>query len=140
MPNQYTNVSLWDRVWSKVDVAGWYSCWEWTGAVTSRGYGEIHDDGHMRQAHRVVYELLVGPILDGLDLDHLCRNRRCVNPDHLQPVTHRENMRRGTGFIAHRMKQTHCLRGHEFTPENTWTSRRGQRACRACARLRARRG
>ena len=85
-------------------------------------------------AHRVVYEILVGPIPVGLELDHLCRNRACVNPDHLEPVTTRTNLLRGYSPWACRARQTHCKRGHEFTPENTYGTGDGRRYCRTCRR------
>jgi hypothetical protein len=107
-------------------------CWIWQGPRTPYGYGIFHTgsrvDGTKRQggAHRAAYEMFVGPIPEGLELDHLCRVRACVNPDHLEPVTHLENMRR-----APASQKTHCLRGHEYTPENT-RLHRGKRACRTC--------
>jgi hypothetical protein len=111
-------------------------CWEWTGATGgSRRYGCISVKGVTRRAHRVAYELLAGPIPDGLELDHLCRNRLCVNPEHLEPVTHRENVLRGDAPPAANVSKTHCPRGHELTPENTYTrrGRPGGRECRACS-------
>lgn len=83
-----------ERFWAKVDCSG--DCWEWTGG-TSDGYGAIRVDGLMAKAHRFAYEQLRGPIPDDLDIDHLCRNTRCVNPDHLEPVTRSENARRQAG-------------------------------------------
>lgn len=112
-------------------------CWEWQRAISGdTGYGSLWHEGRVRGAHRVFYEDLVGPIPDGLEIDHLCRNRRCVNPGHLEPVTHAENMRRGAVATA-----THCKNGHEFTPENTYGRQddHGDRQCRTCARLRQRR-
>lgn len=87
-----------ERFWAKVDRSG--DCWRWTGALARGGYGfavvgSRDDPQRYRNAHRFAYELSVGPIPEGLELDHLCRNRRCVNPAHLEPVTHSENMRRG---------------------------------------------
>ncbi|HEY7824270.1 MAG TPA: HNH endonuclease signature motif containing protein [Acidimicrobiia bacterium] len=87
---------LWDRFWNKVDASG--DCWEWIGATAGNGYGKINVKGrdhYPEFAHRVGWELLVGPIPDGLVIDHLCRNTLCVNPDHLEPVTHKVNVRRG---------------------------------------------
>ncbi|WP_331756166.1 HNH endonuclease (plasmid) [Streptomyces sp. NBC_01590] len=99
-------------------------CWLWTGYMRPDGYGKARG----RQAHRVVYELLVGPIGEGLELDHLCRRVACVNPVHLEPVTRLENMRRRYALV------THCKSGHEFTPENTYVMPDGHRSCRTCRR------
>lgn len=101
-------------------------CWLWTGQTNNRGYGITSWDGRKTCAHRVVYRLLVGPIPDGLELDHLCRARLCLNPAHLEPVTHRVNVRRGGNTV-----KTTCLRGHPFTAENTYRWR-GARYCRTC--------
>lgn len=107
-------------------------CWLWTGPQTWNGYPKWGDGSG---AHRRIYELLVGPIPVGLDLDHLCRVRHCVNPEHLEPVTRRENLLRGDTVPARRAAMTHCAYGHEFTEENTrWY--RGMRYCRACNRRR----
>lgn len=91
----------------------------------------IHRDGRMYHSHRVAYELAKGPIPPGLQLDHLCRNPRCCNPEHLEPVTCRENVLRGVGIPAQRARMTHCDRGHELTPENIVPSA-GYRRCRTC--------
>lgn len=133
------------RFWRKVDQsAGPAGCWLWTGAVnsrTSRGYGVAWAGDRIQLAHRVAYELVIGPIPDDADIDHLCRNRLCVNPAHLEPVTHRENVLRGEGPSAREARKTHCKNGHEFTPENTyaWPARPWQRQCRRCVRDRQRR-
>lgn len=101
-------------------------CWEWTGSKDGAGCGRTRiGDGHM-SAHRAFYLMLRGPISIGLELDHLCRNIVCVNPDHLEPVSHSENMWRGKHAT-----RTHCVNGHERTPENTYYNSR-QRACRIC--------
>lgn len=112
-------------------------CWLWQG-VTSSGYGRVLPPKGKRRAlaHRLFYEILVGPIPDGLTLDHLCRNRVCVNPDHLEPTTLTENIRRGESPTAKNRRKTHCKWGHEFTEENTLAhaGRPGGRRCRTCER------
>lgn len=112
-------------------------CWVWQGSMYPNGYGRYYIEGIERLTHRWMYEQLVGPIPDGLTLDHLCRVRACVNPAHLEPVTQRENILRGTGPSAIQSRQTHCIRGHEFTPENTHVYR-GARGCRICGAMRKR--
>jgi len=134
-----------ERFWAKVDKAGPIPecrpelgpCWIWTGS-TSHGYGRLQAAGKVMGAHRFAYELLVGPIPEGLEPDHLCRVSACVKaiadehgPAHLEPVTHRENMLRGETIGAVNSRKTHCRRGHPFTPENT--QRYGtDRACKTC--------
>lgn len=125
-------------------------CVEWEGGKDRDGYGQISATVRGRRttlrAHRVSYEKHIGPIPVGLTLDHLCRNRGCVNPKHLEPVTNRENVLRGQGPAAVNARRTHCVHGHEFTPENTYTYvnesyPHGRRVCRTCIfdRVRARR-
>ena len=109
-------------------------CWHWVGVTNPFGYGRVRFDGKLRMAHRVSYEAYIGPIPDGLDIDHLCRNRSCVNPWHLEPVTERENTLRGISIAAVNAKKTHCDAGHAFDAENTWHFR-GGRHCRACRRI-----
>ena len=119
-------------------------CWLWTGSIRSDGYGVTGIMGPPRLAHRLVYELERGDIPPGMVLDHLCRVRCCVNPDHLEVVTIAENTRRGMGAElarAHQLAKTHCKRGHPLSGENLYIApSSGQRACRACrlARKRAR--
>lgn len=106
-------------------------CWEWTGTRKETGYGRIEVAGRIVHVHRHVYELLVGPVPAELEVDHLCRNRPCCNPAHLEPVTHRENTRRARAAV------TSCPRGHAYDEANTYTNR-GRRFCRACANERGR--
>jgi hypothetical protein len=125
-------------------------CWEWTGCLNSDGYGHMQVAGRVRSTHRLAYELIVGPIPQGLVLDHLCRNRACARPDHLEPVTNEENIRRGiwaraagigegggtttAGRIrkAPDFKKSTCSRGHPISPKTNYWTPRGVRRCLTC--------
>lgn len=108
-------------------------CWVWLTSLNQGGYGRVDYSGKRgRMAHKVVYELLVGPIPEGLNIDHLCRVTACVYPGHLEPVTQKENLARGLGVGVFNAAKTHCLNGHEFTHKNTMILPRGRRFCRAC--------
>lgn len=109
-------------------------CWPWVGAFREDGYGTFRVNGRVERAHRLVYELLRGPIPDRLVIDHLCRNHACVNPSHLEPVTAVENVMRGVGPFASRARQTHCKRGHAFDEANTYVTPKGTRDCKECKR------
>src|SRR5438105_11185649 len=98
------------RFWTKVERTS--TCWWWRAGVFSSGYGAFSYKGQNREAHRFSYEQIRGPIPDSLPLDHLCKNTLCVNPDHLEPVTPKENNRRSNSPSALHMKKTHCPRGH----------------------------
>jgi len=114
-------------------------CWEWQAAKNDLGYGQLTLPGKKRvYAHRFSYEKHVGPIPEGMDLDHLCRNPSCVNPDHLEPVTHRENMHRGASPSITVFLSGRCARGHEMTGDNVYWSPTvpGKRECRKCMRIR----
>ena len=126
-----------ERFWEKVDAAG--DCWEWTACRNEHGYGSFVTERPKKvKAHRMAWELLVGPIPDGMVLDHLCRNPRCVNPDHLEVVTQRINMLRGYGIARRAANATHCPQGHPYNAENTAYTKKGHRACRACILARSR--
>lgn len=126
------------RFWSRVDKSG--SCWLWTAALHSAGYGVLrincsHEKpkGTLVYAHRFAYELLRGPISDGLTLDHLCRVRRCCNPDHLEPVSAVVNTLRGISPYAKNARKTHCDSGHELSGENLYLRPDGGgRQCLLC--------
>ncbi len=118
-------------------------CWIWIGVCEKKGYGHFKFAGRTLKAHRVSYEIYKGPIPHGLQIDHLCRVRCCVNPDHLEAVTCWENIRRGdTGKATAEVRKalTHCKRGHEYTEANTYRNKRGNRHCKACVRERGRGG
>lgn len=116
-----------DRLWAKVDKTG--PCWVWTASLNSKGYGQINVDGRPKLAHRVAFELERGAIPEGMQLDHLCRNRKCVNPAHLEPVTNKTNTLRGVGPTAVNAAKTECKRGHSLT--DAYVSQ-GMRYCRTC--------
>jgi hypothetical protein len=109
-------------------------CWLWTGGVTEQGYGLLTLPDRRYRAHRVSHWIYKGPIPEGLVLDHLCRNPFCVNPDHLEAVTERINIMRGTGVTARNRQKTHCRNGHPYSPENTRVTPKGARFCRICDR------
>lgn len=137
-PQRDTRPVTQERFRTRVNVDPETGCWLWTGNLTNTGYGayQIKRNGKfIRGAHRVAYFLFVGPIPDGLQLDHLCRVRHCANPAHLEPVTSQENTLRSPFTMASRWaSRTHCGYGHEFTPENTYVPPKGGRACRTCKR------
>lgn len=105
-------------------------CWLWTGYCYGNGYAALSWQGRQQLLHRLSYEHFRGPIPEGLVIDHLCRTKNCINPDHLEPVTSGENTRRAM--------RTHCINGHEFTPENVYMPKDGKRYCRTCRRARVR--
>ena len=126
--------AVFDRFFTKVDASG--PCWEWTGHINAQGYGvlRVNRSESPRRAHRLSWELLVGEIPSGLVIDHLCRVRHCVNPDHLEPVENRVNLIRGAGFAGQNVHKRKCPKGHEY--DRVATNGRGSRMrlCKTCLR------
>lgn len=110
-------------------------CWFWVMSLSSEGYGRISVNNNVEYAHRVSYKTFVGPIPDELDIDHVCRNRSCICPQHLEPVTRQVNLLRGVGVSAKNASKTHCPKGHPYDELNT-TFRRGSRECKKCVKAR----
>lgn len=122
------------RFWSHVKKT--QDCWYWLLKPTMYGYGQFKLDKKTLRSHRLSYELIVGNIPDGLCLDHLCKNRMCVNPEHLEPVTNRENVLRGSGITAINSKKTICHMGHKLNGNNLYIApKTGKRNCRKCRAL-----
>lgn len=145
--NGWAGVSVLDRMDDQFTIDD--GCWLWTGRLDQNGYpGAIHHNGRRRRPYQILYEMMVGPIPEGLTLDHLCHSadpfgcvdqgeclhRRCVRPDHLEPVTQAENNRRNASPWQRRARQTHCTSGHAFDEANTYIATNGTRSCRACHR------
>src|SRR3990167_10659382 len=129
-----TRLSTAQRFWKHVTFGhGPNACLLWSGAKLPKGYGlfDTGDREHTRVAHRLAYEWIHGPVPEGKQLDHLCRNRACVNPDHLEPVSARENTIRGTSITGRNARKTHCQQGHALVGENL-ASWHPNRACRTC--------
>lgn len=130
-------IPLADRLWPKVAKTDG-GCWPWLASLTRAGYGQINSGrrgGTMKLAHILVYELLVGPVPEGLELDHKCRNRACVNPAHLEPVTHTVNVQRGIAGIVNAARQrakTMCVNGHPLAGANLYERADNTRECRTC--------
>lgn len=134
-----SDLSPLSRIWKRLEqgpdkyvmsVAGF--CWLWTGGLTGAGYGQISVDGSKVYVHRLVYSEMIGPIPDGLVIDHRCEVRNCCNPGHLEAVSRWENTLRGRSPMAAKAKQVKCHRGHLFDEANTYRSARGTRRCRRC--------
>ncbi len=144
MTDILSRISELERVfWSKVDKRGPNGCWMWTGGTGGSGYGRIYvGRREVAWAHRLSHELHKGAVPEGLQVDHLCRNKVCVNPDHLEAVTSRENTLRGVGPSAQNARKTHCRRGHPLAGDNLALlhkrsasgETRAVRKCRACHR------
>ena len=120
------------RFWDKVQKGD--GCWQWVGAIQGAGYGAFWTGPKCKLAHRIAYEHLVELIPDGLVIDHLCRNRACVNPAHMEVVTGRVNTLRGETLAARQVARTHCPRGHPYSGDNL-IIRGGKRFCRECQKI-----
>lgn len=125
------------RFWTKVDRSGGPDeCWPWTASTYRNGYGQFGiGRAKVFCSHRIAWELTHGPIPDTLTVDHLCKNRLCQNPAHMEIVTRGENSLRGTSPAAQNKRKTVCKHGHRFTPSNTYVDKNGGRACRVCHRI-----
>lgn len=133
-------MNLWDSLMRHVSPEPNSGCWLWTAAVNDSGYAICSVNRKAKRAHRILYVLIGRTIPDGLQLDHKCRVRCCVNPDHLEPVTNRENTLRGIVAEVHRRRFaliTHCPRNHPYDERNTYIDRRGRRSCKSCWREKA---
>lgn len=131
LPMTYGDIRLPNRFWDKV-LGLDTGCWVWTACILHNGYGQFRVGPKHKQAHRVSYTALVGEIPEGLQLDHLCRVRECVNPSHLEPVTGKENCNRG---LDHSANKTQCPKGHPYSGENLYIKPgRLNRICRICSR------
>lgn len=127
----YPRKTLEERFWAKVKKTD--SCWLWQGYIHPlTGYGTIQISGKPELVHAVSYKLVGKIIPEGMELDHLCRNRACVNPDHLEPVIHRDNVLRGINACAQNARATHCPQGHPYDLFNTYRIPSGGRGCRTC--------
>ena len=127
------------RFWSKGGIGAPNECWPWTASLTTGGYGQFEWQGKTQYAHRVAYTLMIGSIPEGLQLDHLCRTRHCVNVRHLEAVTSKVNALRGVGICAQNARLIQCPAGHLYSKDNTYIyPNSGARRCRTCRRIQQR--
>lgn len=121
--------------YSKIKINEETGCWKWIGALSSGGYGDISINGRTLRAHRLSFLLHKGDLIKGLTLDHLCRNRSCVNPEHLEQVTYQENILRGEGICAINSRKTHCKNGHPLSGKNLHIRPNKGRDCKICKNI-----
>ena len=125
------------RFWTKINSShGVNSCWEWRATTKTGGYGTFDVKGKMLYAHRIAYEFIHGEIPKNLVIDHLCKNQKCCNPRHLEAVSQKTNLHRGSGFHTTNLSKTHCPSGHPYDAENTYIDKLNKRHCRACREAR----
>jgi len=124
-----------ERFYSKIKFNEDTWCWDWIGTTLQRGYGHFKLKRKNWRPHRLSFAIHKGDLIKGLELDHLCRNRSCCNPEHLKQGTHKVNVLRGESVSAINAKKTHCKRGHEFAEENTYVYPNGGRSCRICQKM-----
>lgn len=130
-----------ERILAKIVRIPECGCWVWEGSISGYGYGETWWNNSKKFIHVLMHELFVGEVPDGFKVDHLCRVRCCCNPEHLEAVTHAENVKRGTGWqhvVEKHKAATHCQRGHPWIEENTYVEPNGKRRCLECKRMRLR--
>ena len=120
---------------SKITLDKTTGCWNWNGCKSAKGYGRFQLLGKTYNAHRISYVIHGGTLLTGKEIDHKCRNRSCVNPFHLQQISHKENVLIGESLQAKNKRKTHCIRGHEFTDSNTYFRKDGGRTCNTCRNI-----
>jgi len=133
MRRRFTSSEVETSFWKRVRKT--QGCWDWAGSIhNSTGYGYFYPSGETVLAHRFSYELNVGTIPEGLTIDHLCKNRRCVQPEHMEVVTIRVNLLRGDGFSGKNHRKTHCPSGHPYAGDNLIVTGTGWRQCRRCHR------
>ena len=139
MPKKYTEEEFITNFWNKVDRSkGEDSCWPWQGYIHPDGYGQVRYHGKMQKAHRIAYLLTIGNIPDDMELDHLCKSRDCINPNHLEPVTRETNINRSDSLAVKNRQKTHCPKGHPYSEENTILDKSsGGRRCQICRREQA---
>jgi len=126
------------RLLEKIEKQKGSDCWFFTGSKLPSGYGILWNGVRPIGAHRISFQLYRGEITDGMEIDHICNNRSCVNPEHLQLLTHKENMRKSSALMGINARKTHCKRDHELSGDNLHITPRGARQCKECMRMHAR--